>query len=331
MTKKNFLSIVFFSVSVALFYYVLKDLKYKDFIKQSSKVEWKMVGLSAVCMILSTWFRNLRWLMLFRPLGYNIKKIHALYALLLSYPANLLIPQSSFFVRASYLKKMSAVPYGPCLGTIMAEKLIDGIVVFGLFFVFLFSNFAFDFSFFNTHIFTIYLAITILSVLCLSIFFVKINLNKFWIKTKNIVINQIQGFKIGLKTSKSIDNKKLFFLYTILIWLPYIAIFYFLLKGSVLKESIGFLLPTELAVMANIGWIFPSQAGIGSYHFFINKIMILYGFDTIKGVFFAFFSHSIITFCDIIFGSIVVIINFKVLLNFLFLKYKPNNTNLKYS
>lgn len=103
MTKKNFISIVFFSVSVALFYYVLKDLKYKDFIKQSSKVEWKMVGLSAVCMILSTWFRNLRWLILFRPLGYKIKKSHALYALLLSYPANLLIPQSSFFVRASYL------------------------------------------------------------------------------------------------------------------------------------------------------------------------------------------------------------------------------------
>ena len=331
MTKKNFISVVFLSVSVALFYYVLKDLKYKDFIKQSSKVEWKMVGLSALSMFLSTWFRNLRWLMLFRPLGYKIKKSHALYAILLSYPANLLVPHSSFFVRASYLKKMSGVPIGSSLGTIMAEKLIDGIIVFGLFFIFLFSNFALDFSFFNTHILTINQAIAILSVLCLCIFFVKFNLNQFWIKAKNVVINQMMGFKIGLKTSKNIDNKALFFLYTILIWLPYISIFYFLLKGSVLKESVGFWLPTELAVMANIGWIFPSQAGIGSYHFFINKIMTLYGFEPIKGVFFAFFSHSIITFCDIIFGSIVVIINFRVLLNLLYLKYKQNNTNLKYS
>lgn len=165
MTKKRIWTYVFLSISVLLLYYVLRDVKYKDFMKQTTKVDLKMVGFAGICMSLSAWFRNLRWLVLFSPLGYKIKKGQAFSALLLSYPANLIIPQSSFFVRASYLRKMSGIPFSECLGTIIAEKLMDGLVVFGLFFIFMFSDFSFQTSIFQNY--RLYFAI----ILCVVVFF----------------------------------------------------------------------------------------------------------------------------------------------------------------
>ena len=87
---------------------------------------------------------------------------------------------------------------------------------------------------------------------------------------------------------------------------------YFLLKGSVSRDFIGFKLPVELAVMANIGWIFPTQGGLGSYHFFITHIMQSHGFEKLQAVFFAFFSHTFIIFNDLILGLYVLLNNRRI-------------------
>ncbi len=320
MTKKRIWTYVFLSISFLLLYYVLRDVKYKDFMIQTAKIDFKMVGLASICMILSAWFRNLRWLMLFSPLGYKIKKGQAFSALLLSYPANLVIPQSSFFVRASYLRKISGVPFGECLGTIIAEKLMDGLVVFGLFFMFMFSNFSFQISFFKN--FRLYFAILLCGVLIFfaSRFFIKTYYQNYWQKVMHLIKSQLSHFKIGLLTTKKVENKWLLFLYTVVIWLPYFAIFYFLLKGSVVQDFIDFRLTLELAVMANIGWIFPTQGGLGSYHFFITHTMLSHGFESLLAVFFAFFSHTFIIFNDVILGFYIVLINRRIVFNLFGLK-----------
>lgn len=320
MTKKRIWTCVFLSISVLLLYYVLRDVKYKDFMKQTAKVDLKMVGFASICMLHSAWFRNLRWLMLFSPLGYVIKKGQAFSALLLSYPANLIIPQSSFLVRASYLRKMSGVPFGECLGTIIAEKLMDGLVVFGLFFMFMFSSFSFQISFFQN--LRLYFAILLFVVVFFLVgrFFFKTYFHNRWQHFINLIRSQLSHFRIGLLTSKKVENKPLLFLYTLAIWLPYFAIFYFLLKGSVAKDFIDFKLPIELAVMANIGWIFPTQGGLGSYHFFIAHIMQSHGFENLQAVFFAFFSHTFIIFNDFILGLYIVLINRTIVFNLFNLK-----------
>lgn len=316
MTKKRIWTCVLLGISVMLLYYVLRDVKYKDFMKQTAKVDLKMVGFAGICMLLSAWFRSLRWLMLFSPLGYQIKKSQAFSALLLSYPANLIIPQSSFFVRAGYLRKISGVPFTECLGTIIAEKLMDGLVVFGLFFVFMFSNFSFQVSIFQNY--KLYLGIIFCGFIIfkLASFFFKTYLNDRWQSIMTAIRNQLSNFKIGLMTAKKVGNKTLFVFYTLAIWLPYFAIFYFLLKGSVAGDFIDIKLPVELAVMANIGWIFPTQGGLGSYHFFITQIMQSRGFENLQAVFFAFFSHLFIISNDLLLGLYVILFNRRTVFGF---------------
>lgn len=313
--RKKLFSITLFSFSIFLLCYVLKGFKFEDFKLQTSKVEWRLVCFSAASMLLSSWFRNLRWLLLLHPLGFKIKRNQAFSALLLSYPANLIFPQSSFFVRATFLKKISGVSFGQCLGTIFAEKVMDGIVIFGLFFTFLFSKITFNYEVKYSDRFLLELGILGGIALILCSFLIKSFYFKFWSNAKSQVIGQMGKFNTGLKTILEITNKKVFLLYTILIWIPYFAIFYFLIKGSVLKDLIGFKLPLELAVMANIGWIFPTQGGLGSYHFCISKIMQINGFAKNLSVFFAFFSHTFIVMFDILLGFLVAILNLKVLKN----------------
>jgi hypothetical protein len=131
----------------------------------------------------------------------------------------------------------------------------------------------------------------------------------------HLIKNQLSHFKIGLLTTKKVENKPLMFLYTLAIWVPYFTIFYFLLKGSVARDFVDFKLPIELAVMANIGWIFPTQGGLGSYHFFIAHIMQSHGFENLQAVFFAFFSHTFIIFNDLLWGLYIVLINRKIVFN----------------
>lgn len=320
MAKKKVMSCVLLGFSIVLIYYVYKDVKFKDFMRQAFEIEWRYVAFSAVCMLLSAWYRNLRWLMLLSPLSYKIKRNDAFTALLLSYPANLIIPQSSFFVRASYLKKKSGVPFINCLGTIITEKIMDGLVVFVFFFLFMFANLKADFSFssnYNTYLIVVPVFI---AILFLGGMFIQSVLPNFWLKLQVIFSRQFYNLKQGLSTAQNIEHKSLLVFYTLMIWLPYCAIFYFLLKASMLSGFVVFQLPMELAVMANIGWIFPTQGGVGSYHFFVAKIMELRGFETDQAAFFAFFSHLMIISGDVLFGAAVLLRNFSTVKDSLVLK-----------
>jgi hypothetical protein len=257
---------------------------------------------------------------LFEPLGYNIRKGQAFSALLLSYPANLIIPQSSFFVRASYLKRMCGVPFSECLGTIVAEKLLDGLVVFGLFFLLMFSNARYQPSFSGKYSFYIYFVLLIVPFGML--FFSKRKGREFLHRYTifEFVHQQWLNFKEGLMTTLAVKNKIRLVLYTLFIWLPYFGIFYFLLKGSDSSLVLNIQLPVELAVMANIGWIFPTQGGVGSFHFFVSRVMTIHGFENLQAVFFALLSHSFILCNDIFWGLVVMLYNRKTVVNLISLK-----------
>lgn len=317
MKKKGF-SCFFIGLSIFLLFYVIKDFSYIDFKNQIVRIDWKMMVVASFSLLISAWFRNLRWLMAFVAMGYKVNKKHSFSALLLSYPANIIIPQSSFFIRASYLKKTSGIPIGQCFGTIIGEKLLDSLVIFGLFFFLLFSNLKHTFN--SLEFNKLYILIFIFSVL-LVIYTIKKCFPLLGIKFRNYTNQQLLTLKTGLVGTLLIRKKALFVFYTIMIWLPYFAIFYFLLVGSVFIEFNSFVLSVELGVMANISWIFPTQGGVGSYHLLISEIMLMNGFDSINSTFFAFFSHLYLISLDIIGGILVFLFNFTLILNL----FSPNS------
>ncbi|MFN3783043.1 MAG: lysylphosphatidylglycerol synthase transmembrane domain-containing protein [Spirosomataceae bacterium] len=304
--RKNISSIVFLGISILLVYYVFKDIPYKQFVEQIKEIDWRMVGLATLCLLSSAWFRNLRWLMLFSPLGYSISQKQGFAALLLSYPANLLVPQSSFFVRASYIKKVSQASFTASFGTILAEKAMDGLVVFGLFFIFLFSSFTSTISIPSISRASIFLLVLIGGAF---LFFATYLYKKSKGKWKQKISEQLGQLKTGLLSILHVHNLPLFLLHTLLIWLTYFGIYFFLLRATVSPPFFGLQLPVDISVMANVGWIFPTQGGVGSYHFFVSKVMEMQSFTLVQSAFFAFFTHLFIIGNDVVWGVLVFLFN----------------------
>jgi len=87
------------------------------------------VGISILIGILSHISRAIRWNYLLEPLGYKPKLSNNVFIILTSYLANLGIPRSGEFLRATELATYENVPFEKGFGTIVTERIIDVIML----------------------------------------------------------------------------------------------------------------------------------------------------------------------------------------------------------
>ena len=71
-------------------------------------------------------------------LGYYPKFINNVLSIFITYLANLGIPRSGEILRTSVMQTYESIPFDKAFGTILAERLIDLIILFFLIFLFLF-------------------------------------------------------------------------------------------------------------------------------------------------------------------------------------------------
>ena len=65
------------------------------------------------------------------PLGYKPRFINSTLAVLIAYIANLGIPRSGEILRATTLSSYEKIPFEKTFGTIIAERLVDLIILLG--------------------------------------------------------------------------------------------------------------------------------------------------------------------------------------------------------
>lgn len=80
---------------------------------------------SFLAFYLSNYFRALRWLIIFEPLGYKPSKINTIGTILVSYFANLGFPRSGEFVRAAMISRYENIPIDKSLGTVFIDRVMD--------------------------------------------------------------------------------------------------------------------------------------------------------------------------------------------------------------
>lgn len=93
------------------------------------------VILSLVIAWLSHFSRAYRWKYMLEPLGYKPKVSSLYHSVMIGYIINLTIPRSGEFARAGFLAKKENVPFEKSFGTIVAERVIDVIMLLGVFFI----------------------------------------------------------------------------------------------------------------------------------------------------------------------------------------------------
>lgn len=271
----------------------------------------------SICFLLSQVLRSARWVILLKPLGYQISQFNSFATLMVGYFANLAAPRLGEFVRAGLINRYEKIPVEKAFATIVIGRVVDLImfaimIILGLIFHYdeLWGYITTNIRYSTTSL-TIFLAImAIIGVASLFVLSKLLKMNPDRLPTFAAKIQGIgKSFVQAIKDVRGLPNKFLFIAYSIGIWLMYYLMHYLAFFSF---EPVSHLSPANgLLVfdLGTLGILFPSQGGLGSYHFMIVEALKIFDVDPLDGMSFAMITFFTLTiFCTVLIGLISLIL-----------------------
>ena len=240
------------------------------------KADYFYIYLSLFIALFGFWSRAYRWKFALQHLGYHTKFHNDLLTVCVSYLVNLTIPRSGEVSRAMLLKKYEDVPFDKAFGTIVAERIVDMLII--LLFVAIGLLLQFDTIYqylikngveFETLIWTGILGFVLI------IIFIFVWIYAEW----NIILKlkqKLSGLIEGMQSILKMKDKWKYIFHSFFIWFSYLAMFYITIFALPETSDISF----DVVVM---GFIFGTLAvgftngGLGAYPLAVASILGLYG------------------------------------------------------
>lgn len=320
--KKVLQYLISLTIAGGLLWFVFKDVDINALFATFSEADYRWVALSGALALVAHWGRAYRWKLMLQPIGYNPSVYKTLLAVLMGYTVNLVLPRAGELARCGSLQKLEGVPFEKSFGAVVAERLVDVLILLlliGLNLLLEFdriSGFFFELigdKFDNTILLGgIAFAGIVLIVLAVFLFRkykAKIEQLAFYQKVSSIV----SGLWSGFTSIRNLKNPAAFIGHTVLIWVMYYCMTYALCFALPETASLSPLAGLTILVMGTIGMAAPTIGGIGSYHFLVGKIVALYGINAQIGITLATFLHSMMgVLFVLLFGLIAFILTFTV-------------------
>ncbi|MBX9853317.1 MAG: flippase-like domain-containing protein [Cytophagaceae bacterium] len=296
-------------VGVFLLWYLVdqQSASDKEEIKRAFFVaDYFWIGVTIIISIIEKIFRAHRWNLLMEPVTKHPSLKNTFYAVMVAYLANIFLPRMGEVARCGILKKTDNIPVETSFGTVVSERIIDFLcllILIGVSLIIEFEKindllydtvgkkFQLAWNFLVDQYWILILTVLAMIAAGVYLYFIrtKINNSKIFIKIKEFgggVINAIISIK-------KLKRKNEFVLYTALIWICYFFMtylaFYSLDATSGVPLSAGII----ILVVGGLGMSAPVQAGIGAFHFFVQKgLKDIYEIDAGGGLSYAFLVHT---------------------------------------
>src|SRR5258706_7808180 len=121
-------------LAVLLLYWVLHDKPREERLSALMRASWPALALGAAVNVGHNVFRVLRWRWLLDPVRPSVPFRPMFVAVILGYMTTWLVPgRVGELVRPALLSARQGIPLGPCLGTVVADRLLDGVTIVALF------------------------------------------------------------------------------------------------------------------------------------------------------------------------------------------------------
>lgn len=321
MTRKTISTIlqliIFLGIGVGLIVWRYNAMSEQDktaMFDAFKHVRWIYLLPILVVGFLSHFFRSLRWKQLLEPLSIFPSTANTVFAVLIGYLANTLIPRLGEVAKCTILAKYEKVPADKLVGTIIAERAFDAVCL--LVIVFLTLALQYDIIYpFATDIYRkmfldssggfiwmrILIAIGVMAafIVILVLLYRKIKDSK--------VGHIIKGIAEGLKAIALVKNKWKFILNTILIWSCYtgaVIIGFYALPET---ENLPILAGLSVITFGSIGMIV-TPGGIGAYPVIVAQVLMLYGLTEGVGLAYGWVSWAAQTIIVIILGLMALLL-----------------------
>lgn len=293
-------------IGVVFIYLSLKDTTLQDratIYAAIKNADYSFVLLSLALGLFSHLSRAYRWNFMLNPMGYKPRLINNVLAIFITYIANLGVPRSGEFFRATVMKTYENIPFEKSFGTVIAERLVDMLMLFLVIGIALLLQFDFIVNFLKEQSFNPSLAFV-----CVLVFAVVLWISiKMLKKSKSIfaqkIIHLINGLTEGILTLVKMPKKWAYLFHTFLIWGLYVLMFY-IIKFSI-PETVD--LPFEallIGFLVGAISISATNGGIGIYPFSVSLVLISYGISKESSLAFGWIMWAAQTVMVILFGSL---------------------------
>lgn len=301
--KKISQYLISLALAGGLLYFVFKDIDLQDLGAKFQSADYTWVFLTALVQLIAHISRGYRWKLLIEPSGYNPSTYRTTLAVLIGYLINLVLPRAGELARCGSLAKMEQVPFEKSFGAVVAERLMDVVILALLIVLNLLLEFDRIQGFFwqlagekfRSPGLVIGVGVGGVGLLVVGYVIVR-RFGQSWLA--NPFLAKVWAWLMGLWDGFSgifrMKRPGAFFLHTVIIWVMYYLMTYFLCQALPETKHLSYLAVLTILVMGTIGMAAPTVGGIGSYHFLVGQIVVLYGLSQSDGIALATFLHTMI-------------------------------------
>lgn len=276
-------------ISAVVLYFTYRDYNFAMFRTDMRRINWLWLAGALSFSALGPLFRGLRWNLLLEPIGYDVPRKYTILTVFSGYAANIIIPRVGEICRCSMLERDARVPFSKGLGTLVAERCVDAVLLglivlasilsqLGQFRLLLTPDAAMadpadpvqTEPLYASPTFPYWVAgIILFFVLCWLLCY-KLHL---WDKIKNF----IKGFWEGFLSLKQIKRLPLFLIYSFGIWVCYYFELYLAFFCLPATAAVGPVAGLACFAASSIAVLVPTPNGAGPWNLAIVKMLGIYG------------------------------------------------------
>nr|WP_319400593.1 lysylphosphatidylglycerol synthase transmembrane domain-containing protein [uncultured Carboxylicivirga sp.] len=307
--------IIFPAIGVIIIWQLYKDQKADEILQVlKNDVDFRWIGLSVFLGLLSHLSRAMRWRMLIEPVERKPRLSNTFWAVMTGYLANLVFPRMGEVSRCGVISKYEKMSFTRVVGTVVAERLSDLLMLVLITVVVLILQFDLFVVFIHKHIhleglttmlsspfFYIVIAVLVASVFLIIRFSERLSILKhvrnLWVK-----------FSDGLSSYRKIKNVPAFIFHTLFIWTMYFLMIYVCFFSMDQTSKLTIDAGITILLTGSLGMIAPVQGGLGPWHFMVIATLKLYGITSDVGGVFALVVHAAQNAMIIVVGLIAFIV-----------------------
>ena len=270
------------------------------------ETNYTVILFSVLFGIFSHVSRAYRWNFMLEPLGYKPKVLNNFMAVYVAYIMNIFIPRSGEVSRAVVINKYEGVPFDKAFWTIITERVIDMLILFG------FTAIAFMLQFeklsqYLTSVLPLYTIYKLIGLLLLLIILLLLFFKFSKSPTIKKILDFFSGLKEGILSVLKMKKKGLYIFHSFLIWGLYLLSFY--IATFALKETAGISFSTLIItfVIGSFSFAF-TNSGFGTYPFFVASILAIFSIPETVGTAFGWIVWTTQIASIVLFGGLSFLI-----------------------
>lgn len=316
--KHTVRTLIGIALGIFFLYMTLRGKEIGDILHSISQADLFYSIGSVVLMMVIFALRAARWQLLLSAAGENPSYRNVLAATGIGYFVNSFTPKLGEITRCTSLQSSAGVPIAKSAGVVVSERVYDLLVLFlGLCSILILEMSRLRFmaenmqdrisSLFHGHY--VVGAIVLIAISAVVLYRKRKWFAQHPIATK--VFTFLREFSKAITDSLLLKKYPLFVLYTIAIWLLLVAVNYMFLKSLSVTNAEGVYFAYVVLFAATMGWALPAPGGIGTSHFFILQLFIVFGMPEDSGIAFGIYSNGL-TFAFTIFFGVISVADFYI-------------------